>query len=181
VKNTVDHFGRLDAVITTAGIVRSAPIHETSDELWEEVLSVNLGGVFRVCRAALPHLMAAGGGSIVNLSSVHAEATFAGTGAYAASKGAIISLSRQIAVEYADFGIRCNALVVGGVQTKMSDTHLELISRDAIKIHPPEGALGRAARPTEIASAVRFLCSSDSSFVTGSAMRIDGGLLSHLM
>jgi NAD(P)-dependent dehydrogenase (short-subunit alcohol dehydrogenase family) len=167
--------------VTSAAILRTAPIHETSEELWDEVIGINAKGTFLACRAVLPTMLAAGSGSILNLSSVHAEATIAGTGAYAASKGAIVSLSRQMAVEYADQGVRVNSLIVGSVDTSMSTTHLAAIERDGVVIHPPAGRIGRMAEPDEIAKAARFLLSDDSSFISGSAIRIDGGLLSSLM
>lgn len=181
VAQVVDEWGRIDALVTTAAVLRSAPIHETSEALWDEVMGINLKGVFLSCRAVLPTMIARGSGSIVNLSSVHAIATIKGTGAYAASKGGIVSLSRQLAVEYADDGIRANALIVGSVDTAMTELHKDLIARDGISLNPPQGRIGRMAQPDEIAKAVRFLVTGDSSFVTGSAMTIDGGLLSVLM
>ena len=177
----VAEFGRVDVLVTSAAVLRSAPIHATSEQLWDEVIDTNLKGVFLSCRAVLPTMIAAGSGSIINLSSVHAVATVKGTGAYAATKGAIVSLSRQMAVEYADDGIRVNSLIVGSVDTAMTDLHREFTARDGISLTPPAGRIGRMAQPDEIAKAVRFLAGDDSSFVTGSALTIDGGLLSVLM
>lgn len=174
-------YGRIDGLVTSAAILRTAPLHRMDDELWEDVIDVNLGGVFRCCRAALPTMIEQRRGSIVNLSSVHAVATVPGTGAYAASKGAIVSLSRQLAVEYADDGIRANSVVIGSVDTKMSDEHGRALARDSVHVEPPKGAVGRMAAPAEIARAVRFLLSDDASFVTGAAMTVDGGLTSRLM
>lgn len=174
-------YGRIDGLVTSAAILRTAPLHRMDDELWEDVIDVNLGGVFRCCRAVLPTMIEQRRGSIVNLSSVHAVATVPGTGAYAASKGAIVSLSRQLAVEYADDGIRANSVVIGSVDTKMSEEHGRALARDSVHVDPPEGAVGRMAAPAEIARAVRFLLSDDASFVTGAAMTVDGGLTSRLM
>lgn len=176
-----DAYGRIDGLVTSAAILRTAPLHRMNDQLWDEVIDVNLGGVFRCCRAALPAMIAQRRGSIVNLSSVHAVATVPGTGAYAASKGAIISLSRQLAVEYADDGIRANSVVIGSVDTKMSEEHGRALARDSVRVEPPAGAVGRMALPAEIARAVRFLLSDDASFVTGAAITADGGLTSRLM
>jgi NAD(P)-dependent dehydrogenase (short-subunit alcohol dehydrogenase family) len=179
--DVLHRYGRIDGLVTTAAILQTGPLHLVEDELWDEVMNVNAGGVFRCCRAVLPAMIARGGGSIVNLSSVHAVATVPGTAAYAASKGAIVSLSRQIAVEYADSGIRANSLVIGSVDTKMSDEHGRAIQRDSVSVTPPSGALGRMARPAEIAGVIRFLLTADASFVTGAAVTVDGGLSSRLM
>ncbi|MCI0158801.1 SDR family oxidoreductase [Leifsonia shinshuensis] len=174
-------YGRIDGLVTSAAILRTAPLHRLDDELWDDVIDVNLGGVFRCCRAVLPTMIEQRRGSIVNLSSVHAVATVPGTGAYAASKGAIVSLSRQIAVEYADAGIRANSVVIGSVDTKMSEEHGRALARDSVNVDPPAGAVGRMAAPAEIAGAVRFLLSDEASFVTGAAITVDGGLTSRLM
>lgn len=173
--------GRIDGLVTSAAILRTAPLHRMDDQLWGDVIDVNLGGVFRCCRAVLPLMIEQQRGSIVNLSSVHAVATVPGTGAYAASKGAIVSLSRQLAVEYADDGIRANSLIIGSVDTNMSEEHGRALARDSVRVDPPAGAVGRMAQPAEIATAVRFLLSDDASFVTGAAMTVDGGLTSRLM
>lgn len=178
---TVAGFGRVTALVTSAAVLRTAPLHEMSLDTWEEVNAINLRGVFLCTRAVLPGMIEAGAGSIVHLSSVHAIATVPGTAAYAATKGAIVSFSRSVAVEYADAGVRCNALVVGSVDTKMSTEHGVQLDRDGVIVTPPSGAVGRMAGPDEIARAARFLVEDGSSFVTGSALVIDGGLSSRLM
>jgi NAD(P)-dependent dehydrogenase (short-subunit alcohol dehydrogenase family) len=181
IANTLDRFGRIDVLVTSAAILKTGPIHTMDESLWDEVMDINLKGVFLCCRAVLPAMIAAGRGSIVNLSSVHAVATIAGTAAYAATKGAIVSLSRQLAVEYADSGIRSNSIVVGSVDTAMSTAHGEAIARDGVVVGAVTGRLGRMGQPEEIATAVRFLAGDDSSFLTGAALTVDGGLLSRLM
>jgi meso-butanediol dehydrogenase/(S,S)-butanediol dehydrogenase/diacetyl reductase len=173
--------GRIDALVTSAAVLRTGPLHELSDDTWEQVIGVNLTGVFLSMRAVLPTMLARGSGAIVNLSSVHALATVPGTAAYAATKGAIVALTREAAVEYADAGIRCNSVVVGSVDTAMSDSHGEQLARDGVRVDPPRGAVGRMARPEEIATAVAYLLGPDASFVTGSAFVVDGGLTSRLM
>jgi NAD(P)-dependent dehydrogenase (short-subunit alcohol dehydrogenase family) len=178
---TVGEFGRIDTLVTSAAILRTSPVHLMTEELWDQVIDINLKGVFLACRAVLPTMIAAGSGSIVNLSSVHAVATVPGTGAYAATKGAIVSFSRQLAVEYADAGIRSNSVVIGSVDTEMTVTHRKAIERDNVVVTTMHGAIGRMAQPEEIAKAVVFLAGDASSFVTGSAMTVDGGLLSRLM
>ncbi|WP_167132619.1 SDR family NAD(P)-dependent oxidoreductase [Paramicrobacterium chengjingii] len=174
-------YKRVDVLVTSAAILKTMPLHRMTDDVWNEMISINLTGVFRACRAVLPFMIEQGGGSIVNLSSVHAIATVPGTGAYAATKGGIISLSRQIAVEYADHGIRSNSLVVGSVDTAMSTLHGEELTRDSVTVVVPEGTIGRMADPREIARAVAFLAGDDASFVNGAAFTVDGGLTSRLM
>ncbi len=181
VRDVVEQYGRIDALVTSAGILRSGPTHETSDEEWDEVIDVNLGGTFRAVRAVLPHMIAAGRGSLVLLSSVHARATVPQAGAYAASKGAVISFAQELAVEYADVGVRANSLVIGSVDTDMTTLHKKYIDEGGIAVSPPAGRIGRMAAPEEIAPMAVFLASAESSFVTGSAMRIDGGLLARLL
>jgi NAD(P)-dependent dehydrogenase (short-subunit alcohol dehydrogenase family) len=176
-----DRHGRVDILVTSAAVLRTGPLHAMSDELWDDVIATNLTGVFRACRAVLPFMIAQRSGSIVNLSSVHAVATVPGTAAYAAAKGGIVSLSRQIAVEYADHGIRSNSVVIGSVDTAMSTLHGEELKRDNVSLKPPSGAVGRMARPEEIARAVSFLSDDAASFVTGAAFTVDGGLTSRLM
>lgn len=173
--------GRVDVLVTSAAILRTAPVHLMSDELWDEVLSTNLTGAFRACRAVLPFMIDQGSGSIVNLSSVHAVATVPGTGAYAATKGGIVSFSRQLAVEYANHGIRSNSVVIGSVDTKMSAEHGDQLARDNVTVLAPDGSIGRMAHPREIAKAVAFLAGDGASFVNGSAFTVDGGLTSLLM
>lgn len=185
VTGAVEHLastrGRVDVLVTSAAILRTAPVHLMSDELWDEVLTTNLTGVFRACRAVLPFMLKQASGSIVNLSSVHAVATVPGTGAYAATKGGIVSFSRQLAVEYADHGIRSNSVIIGSVDTKMSTEHGQQLDRDNVSVAAPEGLIGRMAHPREIAKAVAFLAGGGSSFVNGSAFTVDGGLTSLLM
>ena len=177
----LERHGRIDVVVTSAGVLRTAPLHEMPERTWDEVVAVNLKGVFLTVRAVLPAMLAQRRGSIVNLSSVHAIATVPGTAAYAAAKGAIVSLSRQIAVEYADDGVRCNSLIVGSVDTSMSAEHGRLLARDGFVVTPPSGSVARMAAPEEIARAVGFLVGDDASFVTGASLVIDGGLTSRLM
>jgi NAD(P)-dependent dehydrogenase (short-subunit alcohol dehydrogenase family) len=173
-------LGRIDVLVNNAGILDVHSVHDTPEETWDRVMAVNVKSVYLMSRAVLPHLRAAGGGSIVNISSVHAIATFPRLAAYAASKGAVLSLTRQMALDYAADGIRVNAVIVGGVDTDMSTTHGALLAEQGIARSNPDEAIGRAAAPAEVAQAVAFLASPQSSFLTGAPLVADGGMLARL-
>lgn len=174
-------LGGLHVVVNCAGRFAFGGVEETSPELWAEVLAVNLTGTFLVARAALPALRRAGGGAIVNVASVHALATTERVAAYAASKGGVLALTNQLAIDAIADGVRVNAVVVGSVDTPMSDAHRAAVGGAE---PPPEQfaptRLGRMAPPQEVAEAIVFLASPRASFVTGTALRVDGGMLSKL-
>ncbi|RUW86788.1 SDR family oxidoreductase, partial [Mesorhizobium sp. M8A.F.Ca.ET.059.01.1.1] len=178
-----ERFGGLDAVVNCAGIYPTGKrLEELSDEDWDRTISVNLTAIFRVCRATLPLLRAAGGGSIVNIASVHADATVPGVPAYAATKAAVVGLSRQMALDYAVDRIRVNAVLVGSVATRMTLDGLEAAGgAEALGLSFEANRIARIANPSEIATAIGFLISDAASFVTGSAMQVDGGLLARLL
>jgi NAD(P)-dependent dehydrogenase (short-subunit alcohol dehydrogenase family) len=175
-----ENLGRIDVLVNNAGVIDVHAVHDTPEEDWDRVMAVNVKSVFLMSRAVIPHMRAGGGGSIVNISSVHAVATVPRLAAYAASKGAVLSLSRQMALDYADDGIRVNAVVVGGVDTQMSADHGAAIARDGVVIAASHGAVGRQAQPEELASVVAFLASPRSSFITGTPVIADAGMLARL-
>jgi NAD(P)-dependent dehydrogenase (short-subunit alcohol dehydrogenase family) len=150
-----------------------------SEEDWQAVLDINLTGVWRGMRAAIPVMLGQGGGSIVNLSSVQSLVGFVGWAGYAASKGGINGLTQQAAVEYASRGIRVNAIVPGTILTEMNERIMEdsgdpQAQMDAwVAMHP----MRRVGTPAEVADAVVFLISDASSFVTGTLLRVDGGMV----
>lgn len=185
VARAAEAFGGLDAVFANAGTAGAGWIHETELEDWEAVLRVNLTGVFLTAKHTLPHLIEAGGGSIVTTGSVAAKVIAAGGSAasYAASKGGVLQLTRQIAVDYGKDNIRANCLCPGGVKTDLG-----LHSREDGRGHAtpvPEGGrlprqqmrtpIARASEPSEQAAVVAFLISDDASFMTGTAVLVDGG------
>ena len=165
-------FGRIDVLFNNAGIAGVGVLHETSVELWDRVMAVNVRGVFLVARAVLPHMIAAGRGSIINMSSTIAEIGLANRASYAASKGAVLSLTRQMQADYAVNGIRVNALLPGTIHTPFVDRFLAesyddpVAGLETLKKRQLTGDLGK---PEQVASAALFLASDESSFVLGSA------------
>jgi NAD(P)-dependent dehydrogenase (short-subunit alcohol dehydrogenase family) len=167
-------FGRLDVLVNNAAIIGLQGIMDTTLERWNRVIAVNQTGTFLGMRAAIPAMRRAGGGSIVNISSVLATMGSGNSASYTASKGAVSALTRTVSVELATEGIRVNAVHPGGVETPMAVECLgdDLEARRAlIAAHP----MGRIGEPEEIATGVLFLASDEASFVTGASLVIDGG------
>jgi NAD(P)-dependent dehydrogenase (short-subunit alcohol dehydrogenase family) len=169
--------GGLDAVVTCAGVLQSAATDETSLELWELVLRVNLTGTFLAVRQCLPHLLAAGGGTVVTIGSIASVVAGGYAACYDASKGGVLQFTRAVAAEYAERGVRANCICPGGVRTGLKATSAQvtgpLQSSHATWADAP---MGRYAEPAELAAVAAFLCSADSSFMTGAAVMVDGGL-----
>ncbi|MES9604745.1 SDR family oxidoreductase [Actinomadura sp. NPDC000929] len=182
VGEAVSRYGGLDVLVTCAGVQRYGTVEETSEELWDEVLGVNVKGVFLACRAAVPELRRRGGGTVVTVSSVQAFVSQDRVAAYSASKAAINALTRAVALDHAADGIRANVVCPGSVDTPMLRWAADLFRGDRGqdaqvaewgRAHP----LGRVAAPAEVAEVVAFLAGPRSSFVTGAEHRVDGGLL----
>jgi NAD(P)-dependent dehydrogenase (short-subunit alcohol dehydrogenase family) len=174
-----ERFGRIDVLVNNAGISgASRPTHEITAEEWRRVMSVNVEGVFFCTKHAVPHLREAGGGSIVNLSSIYGLVGAKDAPPYHASKGAVRLMSKTDAFLYAEDGIRVNSLHPGFVRTPMVEGYLEGQGGDLEEgldrladLHP----LGRVGTADEVAACVLFLASDESSFVTGSELVVDGG------
>lgn len=173
----VDEWGKLDIICNNAGIEILAPAIATSNEDWARILDINLTGVFYGCKAALEQMVPAGGGSIINTASVAGTWAAPGLAAYAATKGGVVQLSRALALENAAFGVRCNAICPGLIQTPMYDRTVEAIGDpSAFERLPQAIPAGRLGQPEEIASLATFLASDSASYITGQAIVIDGGL-----
>lgn len=179
VERTVQAFGGLNAVVNSAGIQRYGNAEQTSLARWQEVLNANLTASFLVARAALPHLRAAAGGSIVNVGSVQSHVSQRGALAYVTSKHALLGLTRALAVDYAAERIRVNCVCPGTVDTPMfrwtmaQDKNPAGVLQACEQMHP----VGRIAQPREVAEVIAFLLTDAASFVTGTAIDVDGGVL----
>ena len=175
---TVSKFGRVDILFNNAGVLYKEVTHETTTEQWINTFDVNVRGMYLMCKYTIPHMLEQGYGVIVNNSSILGLKASPGFAAYNSSKGAVNQLTRSMALEYADKGIRVNAICLGTVYTPLVDDMFEQwgdkeAARERyISVHP----IGRLAEPEEIAPAVLFLCDDNISFMTGSMLSVDGGL-----
>jgi dihydroanticapsin dehydrogenase len=171
-------WGGIDILVNNAGVNLPGVFHEASDETIERTLGVNVKGPIYASQAAIPHMLEGGGGSIVNVSSVNGIVAEPYLTVYAASKGAVVMLSRGIALDYAKEGIRCNAICPGWVDTPINYAHAEMLGGldkvyESIDSFQP---IGRPGEPREIANVALFLASDESSFLTGSVLVADGGM-----
>lgn len=177
VAGAVSHLRGLDILVNVAGIAVAGSVEQLSAQDWDRCQAVNVRGSWLMMRECLPHLLGAATPCIVNTSSLQAIRGMPGWAAYAASKGALVSLTRQAAVEYAPHGLRVNAVLPGTIRTGMNEGILAAsddpagVMRDWGSLH----ALGRFGEASEVAAAIAFLASADASFVTGHCLPVDGG------
>jgi len=166
------HFGRLDIVCNNAGIDGDlGPIGQCSEENYDRVMAVNARGVFLGMRYAIPILVAGGGGSIINTASIASTVAFPTMSPYCASKGAILMMTKTAAAEYAGAGVRINCICPGVTQTALVQRLPAALIDGAVALTP----MGRVGQPDEMAGAALFLASDAASFITGSAITLDGG------
>jgi NAD(P)-dependent dehydrogenase (short-subunit alcohol dehydrogenase family) len=171
----VRQFGRLDFAFNNAGVEQPvAPLHEISDKQWDRIIDINLRGVFYGMKHEVPAMLATGGGAIVNTSSGAGVIGIAGQSAYAASKHAVIGLTKAAALDYAAAGVRVNAVCPGIIETPMMDRFSGGTEEGRQRVIGQE-PVGRMGRPEEIASAVLWLCSDLGAFTVGHALVVDGG------
>lgn len=170
-------LGRLDVLVNNAAIaIGGFPVHEMTDDQWHRLIAVNLTSVFRGCKHALPHMIAQGKGSIINMASAQGHIGLDGWTAYAGAKGAVMAMTRQMAVEFGPQGVRVNSISPGTIATPMNVGVVaqlgEQVARAWVKMHP----VGRIGEPAEVAEAAVYLASDLAGFTTGIDLRVDGGL-----
>lgn len=177
IQATVARFGRLDVLVNSAGIGGGEPLLEATLEGWRRVTGINLDGTFLGVRHAAPAMIAGGGGSIINLSSILGKVGFPGAAAYCASKGGVALLTKAAALELAATGVRVNSVHPGFIETPMvaEALHASENGNEMRDMLISRHALGRLGAPREIADAIVFLASDESSFMTGAELVIDGG------
>lgn len=180
-KKTIDSalvkYGKIDILFNNAGVLYPGIAHETETEVFDKTFDINVKGTFMMSKFTIPYMLEKGKGCIINNSSVVGLKGFTGISAYIASKGAVTQLTRSMALEYADKGIRVNAVCPGTIHTPMVDRFLERAeNKNAAKdyivsFHP----MGRLGKNSEIAKAVMFLCDDNIEFMTGNMLSVDGG------
>jgi NAD(P)-dependent dehydrogenase (short-subunit alcohol dehydrogenase family) len=178
VQRCVERYGKIDVLVNNAGVNLPGIFHEASNEVIDRTLNINVKGAIYGSRAAIPHMLQQGGGSIVNMSSVNGLVAEPFLAIYAASKGAIVMLTKGIALDYAKQGIRCNCICPGWVDTPINYAHAEMLG-GLDKIYATIDTfqpIGRPGEPREIAHLALFLASDEASFLTGSIITADGGM-----
>ena len=177
VKHIIDKYGKIDILFNNAGVLYLGTTHETDTETWDKIFAINVRGTYLMSKHVIPHMLERGYGVIVNNSSILGLKAVPGVAAYNATKGAVTQLTRSTALEYADKGIRVNAICPGTIETPMVEGLLDAMpERDAAEelfksFHP----MGRFGNAEEIAHAVLFLCDDNVGFMTGTMLSVDGG------
>ncbi len=181
VASIVETHGRIDVVVNAAGVAGGGPVHMVEASEWDRVIDVNLKGTFNVCKHVCAQMITQKSGSVVNIASIEGIEGTEGGSVYNASKGGVIMLTKSMAIDYGKTGIRVNAVCPGGIKTPLLLGLIDQPGMEAYKAKMLDAhKLGRFGEPEEIANAVLFLASSEASFMTGSAMVVDGGMTAGL-
>lgn len=176
VEATIEAFGRIDVLINNAAVAIPGDITEQDDEDWMRLLNINLLGVFRGIKFVLPHMLAQGSGSIINVASIQGDRSWDHWTTYAAAKGAMKAMTRQLAGQYGLQGVRFNCISPGAMDTRMNQERRAREGDAFYEANQRLHALGRMGRADEVNGAAIFLASDESSFVTGADLLVDGGL-----
>ena len=177
INNIIKNFGEINILFNHAGTIIVKPMHKTTEKDYDNLMDINVRSAFLVCNKVIPHMIKNKGGSIIITSSIGGEKGFAYESLYCMTKGAVLQLARSIAVEYRDNGIRCNAICPGFVKTKHGLKEIEQLDNLGQDWNEKDlnNVQGRICKPNEVASAVLYLASDESSFVNGNAFYIDNG------
>ena len=173
VQETLSKFHRIDILVNNAGLFKGAPLHEISDEQYDEMMNINMRAVFQLTRRVLPVMMEQKNGNIIHISSILGIIAVPQVAVYNISKGALNQFSRSIAVEYGSYGIRSNSICPGLIETDMT---ADLMKDEALMQEWSKGyPIGRFGKPEDVANTCLFLASDESSFITGTVLPVDGG------
>ena len=172
----LDRWQRVDVVLTAAGVPGGGPVHMLEEDEWDRVIDINLKGTYLSCKAALPTLIEQRSGALITIASIEGLEGSEGGSAYNASKGGVVILTKNLAMDYGRLGIRANAICPGFIDTPMLRSVFQMEGMEVYRERVREQhKLGRFGKPEEIAGAAFFLASEDASFVTGQALVVDGG------
>jgi NAD(P)-dependent dehydrogenase (short-subunit alcohol dehydrogenase family) len=184
IEATLERWGRIDALITAAGIYSGSPLPEVTIEQWQRLIDINLTGVFLCNQAVAPTMMDQRAGSIINISSMAGKTSWPSTAEYSASKTGVIGLTRSVAMELAEYGVTVNAVCPGNTLTEMvrnvaakQGEQLGMTGEEWLQMRANDCPMNRLAEPWEIAGVCAFLASEDSRYITGQAIEVDGGLV----
>jgi NAD(P)-dependent dehydrogenase (short-subunit alcohol dehydrogenase family) len=184
IQATLERWGRIDVLVTSAGIYSGSPLPEVSLEQWQRLIDINLTGVFLCNQAVAPTMMAQRSGSIINISSMAGKTSWPSTAEYSASKTGVIGLTRSVAMELAPYGVTVNAVCPGNTLTDMvrsvaarQGEQLGMTGEEWLEMRANDCPMNRLAEPWEIAGVCAFLASQDSRYITGQAIEVDGGLV----
>ena len=179
VASVLDKWGRIDILVNNAAVITSrSTLGDTQEEDWETMMDINVNGIFRCCKAVLPAMLKQEAGAIINIASVAGQFGQPGNSAYSTTKGAVMNLTRSIAVDYGPYGIRCNSISPALVRTEMAETRLkpgDVWEERAAREWIPNYPIGRIGQPEDIAYGALYLASDEASWVTGIDLTMDGG------
>lgn len=176
IKTCVDQYGKIDVLVNNAAVSISGNIVDMPEEDWDMIMNINLKSVFRCTRACLPYMLTNMCGSIINVSSVQALRSWNDWTAYAAAKGAILSMTNQLAGQFGNQNIRFNCISPGAIATPMNDKRAKIEGEAYVKASEYQAAMLRFGQPEEVAMTAVYLASDESGFVTGENIKVDGGL-----
>jgi NAD(P)-dependent dehydrogenase (short-subunit alcohol dehydrogenase family) len=173
---TVDEFGRIDILVNNAAVAIGGNIMEMAEKDWDLLMNINLKSVYRTVKSALPHMLRQKSGSVINISSTQAYRSWNDWTAYAGAKGAILSMTNQLAGQFGEYNIRFNSISPGSILTPMNEKRAREEGPEFISKSEQMHAMKRMGTPTEVAMTAVFLASDESAFITGEDIKVDGGL-----